>query len=264
MMNWIRDMIYTLFHAIIYPLLFIYEFIQWNRMTKKRKSLQETTDANSHNDSNNSRFEGDDELQRIRELNRSLTPSILQSIKMKNVAKKKILVLDLDETLIHSTPVEPFPQFKRFYQYRIDVYLDQDECSFYVSERPHLKHFMRKVCEWYEVVIFTASVQSYADPVIDRLECSDKISRRYFRESCANNQGVFIKDLAVLGCDLSRCIIVDNSHISYMWHPENAIPCTSWVADDDNDDELLRLLLLLDALRYMNDVRSVLTLRLKG
>lgn len=40
----------------------------------------------------------------------------------------------------------------------------------------------QQVCEWYKVVIFTASVQRYADPVIDRLDKSHKVYKRYYRE----------------------------------------------------------------------------------
>lgn len=73
---------------------------------------------------------------------------------------------------------------------------------------------------------------------------------------------MFIKDLSGICQDLSRCVILDNSPISYMWNQENAIPCESWMADNDDDQELLNLLPFLEALRYTSDVRNVLRLRL--
>jgi len=178
-----------------------------------------------------------------------------------------ILILDLDETLLHSSLQVPDPQFAHLYQYSINVYIDHVPVTFYVSERPYLKNFMKKVCDWYRVVIFTASVRNYADPVIDRLYYSDRIAGRFFRESCSQFEGMFIKDLTTVCGDngaegLSRCIIIDNSPISYMWNQENAIPCESWMADNENDQELLNLLPFLEALRYTSDVRNVLRLRL--
>jgi Dullard-like phosphatase family protein len=182
-----------------------------------------------------------------------------------------ILVLDLDETLLHSSLQAPEPQYAHLYQYSLNVYVDHVPCTFYVSERPYLKNFMKRVCDWYRVVIFTASVKHYADPVIDRLYYSDKISARYFRDSCKQFEGMFIKDLNTVvnqlcGSEngLKRCVIIDNSPISYLWHQENAIPCVSWMADNDNDQELLNLLPFLEALRFTADVRNVLRLRLSN
>lgn len=106
----------------------------------------------------------------------------LRDLQEKNEKKSKILVLDLDETLLHSSLQAPEPKFAHLYQYSINIYIDNTPCTFYVSERPYLKNFMKKVCDWYKVVIFTASVKHYADPVIDRLYYSEKIAARYFRE----------------------------------------------------------------------------------
>ena len=46
-----------------------------------------------------------------------------------------------------------------------------------------------------------------------------------------------MKDLSLLNRDLSQTIIVDNSPMSYIFHPENAIDCGSFI-DDLADIEL--------------------------
>jgi hypothetical protein len=170
----IKDYISALVYLLMLPVHTVVELVRENPKPPFR--LPMATVGEIREDIN------ENEEEKIRLLNKTLTNDVLLEIKEQNAKKRKILILDLDETLVHSTPIEPFPQFAHLYQYSIDIYIDNTECTFYVSERPHLKHFMRKVCQWFEVVIFTASVQSYADPVIDRLECSSKISRRYFRE----------------------------------------------------------------------------------
>jgi TFIIF-interacting CTD phosphatase-like protein len=44
-------------------------------------------------------------------------------------------------------------------------------------------HARMKVSEWYKVVVFTASMSEYADPVIDWLDQENRlISKRYFRQ----------------------------------------------------------------------------------
>jgi TFIIF-interacting CTD phosphatase-like protein len=63
-----------------------------------------------------------------------------KQIKLKNFRKTKILALDLDETLVHSSP----HRLSR-YNYTIEMYIDNVLCTFYVSERPHLHTFMKQV-----------------------------------------------------------------------------------------------------------------------
>jgi CTD nuclear envelope phosphatase 1 len=87
---------------------------------------------------------------------------------------------------------------------------------------------LTKVSKWYDCVIFTASVQEYADPVIDWLEAERKIFKaRYYRQHCTVENGAYIKDLSVIERDLGKVCILDNSPISYAWHegihPFNAV-----------------------------------------
>lgn len=76
-----------------------------------------------------------------------------------------------------------------------------------------------QVCKWFNLVVFTASVQEYADPVIDWLESERKFfSARYYRQHCTFRHGAFIKDLSAVEPDLSKVMILDNSPLSYMFH----------------------------------------------
>ena len=74
-------------------------------------------------------------------------------------------------------------------------------------------------------MIFTASVQEYADPVIDWLEAERKIFKaRYYRQHCTVENGAYIKDLSVIERDLGKVCILDNSPISYAWHEGRSPP----------------------------------------
>ncbi|KAJ2744960.1 Nuclear envelope morphology protein 1 [Coemansia sp. BCRC 34301] len=173
-------------------------------------------------------------------------------------AKRKTLVLDLDETLIHSSPQGSYRA-----HHRIEVVIDKVACLYYVYKRPHVDYFLRRVSEWYKVVVFTASLAEYADPVIDLLDSQNKlIEGRYFRESCVPHDSSYAKDLAAIDPDLSQIVLVDNSPLSYFINPTNGIPIQPWVNSDPKDEALLDLLPLLDALRFTDDVRSILSLRL--
>lgn len=128
--------------------------------------------------------------------------------------RKKTLVLDLDETLIHSLAKGG----KMSSGHMVEVKLDKHAILYYVHKRPYCDEFLRKASKWFHVVIFTASVQEYADPVIDWLEQERKYFKdRYYRQHCTFRNGAYIKDLSYVDKDLSRVLILDNSPMSYMY-----------------------------------------------
>ncbi|ORZ14741.1 HAD-like domain-containing protein [Absidia repens] len=167
-------------------------------------------------------------------------------------AGRKCLVLDLDETLVHSSfKIIPNPDFV------VPVEIDQQVHSVYVLKRPGVDEFMRKMGEIYEIVVFTASLSKYADPVLDKLDIHRVVKHRLFRESCFNHKGSYVKDLSQLGRDLAATLILDNSPTSYLFHPNSAAPVSSWF-NDPHDTELLDLVDFLEDLATVDDVTLIL------
>lgn len=99
----------------------------------------------------------------------------------------------------------------------------------------------------YEIVMFTASLSKYAEPLYSKLDPNRVTSTLLFREHCTFYNGMFVKDMARLGRKLENVIIIDNSPNSYLFQPENALPSISWF-DDKNDYELLEISKVLDKL----------------
>ncbi|KZT21376.1 NIF-domain-containing protein [Neolentinus lepideus HHB14362 ss-1] len=165
---------------------------------------------------------------------------------------RKCLVLDLDETLVHSS-------FKSIQQadYVVPVEIEYHWHNVYVIKRPGVDNFLKKMGEMYEVVVFTASLSKYADPVLDKLDIHHVVSHRLFRESCYNHRGNYVKDLSQLGRPIADTIILDNSPASYIFHPNNAVPVSSWF-NDPHDTELTDLCPFLADLGTVDDVRGVL------
>ncbi|KAF5834849.1 NLI interacting factor-like phosphatase-domain-containing protein [Dunaliella salina] len=108
-----------------------------------------------------------------------------------------------------------------------------------------------------KVVVFTASLGKYADPLLDWLDRDNVVRWRLFREACLPWEGNYVKDLSFLGRDLCDTIIVDNSPHSYVFQPENALPISTFI-DDMHDQDLLKLIPILDKLETVADVRSIL------
>lgn len=146
---------------------------------------------------------------------------------------QKTLVLDLDETLIHSLAKGGRMSSGHMVEVKLATPVTaavapgetittlgpQHPILYYVHKRPHCDEFLRKVCKWYRLVVFTASVQEYADPVIDWLEQERKFFQaRYYRQHCTLRNDAFIKDLSSVEPDLSKVMILDNSPTSYIFH----------------------------------------------
>jgi len=140
---------------------------------------------------------------------------------------QKTLVIDLDETLIHSLAKGGRMSSGHMVEVKLSSTVGyggttlgpQHPILYYVHKRPHCDDFLRKVCKWYNLVVFTASVQEYADPVIDWLEQERQyFSGRYYRQHCTFRNGAYIKDLSSVEPDLSKVMILDNSPLSYIFH----------------------------------------------
>jgi len=166
--------------------------------------------------------------------------------------QKKCMVIDLDETLVHSS-FKPINNA----DFIVPVEIDNTVHQVYVLKRPYVDEFLKRMGELYECILFTASLAKYADPVADLLDQWGVFRARLFRESCVYYRGNYVKDLNKLGRDLQQIVIVDNSPASYIFHPDNAVPVASWF-DDMNDNELMDLIPFFEKLSKMDNVYTVL------
>ena len=129
------------------------------------------------------------------------------------------LILDLDETLVH--------------------YIEEENRA-YVQVRPYADYFLSEMSKYFELVIFTAAAEDYADIVLNELDKNKVINYKLYRKHTEQINGFFIKDLSKLGRDLSKIVIVDNNKDNFNLQPENGLHICSFVGDQ-NDDELYHL-----------------------
>jgi CTD small phosphatase-like protein 2 len=64
--------------------------------------------------------------------------------------------------------------------------------------------------QYFEIVIFTAGTQEYADWALTYLENNGCIRHKLYRQHALPFNGYYVKDLSRLGRDLNKTLIVDN------------------------------------------------------
>eukprot|EP00400_MALV-I_sp_L67-5_P001135 gene1135-671_t len=144
------------------------------------------------------------------------------------------LVLDLDETLVHYVEEE-----------------NGDPSWFDV--RPYCHEFLQ-LCHsmGWELVVFTAATQDYADWVMGQLDHTGIVAHRLYRQHALPWGPIFVKDLSRLGRDLDKTLIIDNVRENFMFQHGNGIFILPWY--HNHDDTALRDLVPL--LREIISTRS--------
>ena len=115
-------------------------------------------------------------------------PETYTDPKSGNATSKPCLVLDLDETLVHSS-FRPVPNP----DYIIPVEIDGKVTDVYVLKRPWVDLFLTEMAEKYELVVFTASLAKYANPLMDKLDVHGVVRHRLFRDACYPSKGTTSK-----------------------------------------------------------------------
>lgn len=160
--------------------------------------------------------------------------------------------MDLDECLVHCVDEGE----------AADVHLvinlpDGELLTAGVNIRPGVQEMLEKLSKIYEIVIFTASQQSYADKIIDYIDSKQKnVHHRLYRNNCIRStSNIYIKDLRVVDRDLKNVIIVDNSPYAFASQLDNGYPITPFY-DCKEDEEISHLTEYLVKIQGVDDIRA--------
>nr|XP_016512587.1 PREDICTED: CTD nuclear envelope phosphatase 1 homolog isoform X1 [Nicotiana tabacum] len=188
--------------------------------------------------------------------------------------RRLTVVLDLDETLVCAYETSSLPNIVRTQAteaglkwFELECISSDKECDSkpkinYVTvfERPGLHDFLKELSEFADLVLFTAGLEGYARPLVDKIDLGNRFSMRLYRPSTTSTEyREHVKDLSCISKDLSRIVIVDNNPFSFLLQPLNGIPCIPFAAGQPHDIQLLEVILpLLKHLSQQKDVRPVL------
>jgi len=184
----------------------------------------------------------------------------------------------MDETLIHSVFLNEMQsliqadgaddkeayQLMRKFQQNADLFLqEKGHGNIAVFYRPGLHRFLYKLSEMCEVILWTAADRSYAKPLLDHIDPSGNLlPYRLFREHCVKKGNVkCAKDLELLGRDMRRVVLIDNSPKAAETSPKNAYLIKDFFGDP-SDQCLERAWQFLTELNLLNDIRQSLEMML--
>ncbi|OHT10951.1 NLI interacting factor-like phosphatase family protein [Tritrichomonas foetus] len=164
--------------------------------------------------------------------------------------KLKTLVLDLDETLIHSSDIPPHS--------KVDFFKSGDP-EFYVYKRPGLDAFLQIVKGMFETFIFTYGEKRYADPLLDVVCPFIDSDHRLYRDQCQFNNGSVHKDLDLFQRAEENLILVDDNQNCAKFHPKNTIVIPRWMGTPFDRCLIDWLPPILEKCAMSHDVRDVIT-----
>ena len=197
--------------------------------------------------------------------------------------KNYTLILDMDETLIHyfyskvETGGEPKygyfssdEEYGLFNNYLLNNNENQNGNINNLNNqylkigmfllRPYAKQFLHELNKYYEIAIFTTGTKEYCDRILQLLDLDNNLVKyRLYKHHIALNYGnVNVKDLSLLGRDLSKTIIVDNLEENFRLQPDNGLPIITWKGDI-NDFSLKYLTTILKniVINKVQDVRKI-------
>ena len=191
---------------------------------------------------------------------------------------KKILVIDLDETLIHTS-------FEKVQNPDLTIQLDSNinkknninnnknnipltkSVEAYIRIRPGVDQLLSQMSKYYDIYVYSASSKNYLNTIIKNIDKNNIIKQCYCRDDCIiyvedyeedfdkpNNKYKYIKDLKKINKELRNIVFIDNNTISFKLQEKNGIPIKSWYGDYE-DLELYKLIPILKNLSGFYDVR---------
>lgn len=166
----------------------------------------------------------------------------------------KLLVLDLDETLVHAaeTPLADSWDFS-FHCY-------------YVYKRPYLDRFIEYCLNNFQVAVWTSSSESYANEIVRNIfPDPTELKFIFARNKCVHRfdsefvDYYYLKDLnkvKKIGYSLKDIIAVDDSPEKFKRHYGNLVRIKPFEGGG-GDSELLRLINYLEVLKHADNIRTI-------
>ena len=198
-------------------------------------------------------------INKINKIKHILPKECVTYLSNRTPSSNKLILLDLDETLIHSDFDNKYTEHDSFIYVKDED--DNTSIKVNINIRPNVELFLRKLALYFDIAVFTSSVKDYANAIINKLDNNNKIFKFVLhREHCFNYGNMFyVKDLRILEdyISLEQVVIVDNNIFSFCNQIDNGILINSFF-DDKTDDHLSNVYnYLINNIFGINNVKEV-------
>ena len=166
--------------------------------------------------------------------------------------KKYTLILDLNKTL---------------------VYYNNEEGKINIKLRDGLFSFLSMIKIYYELISFSNEPKNITEAIIKEIESEKKYFDFYLnRENCILYENNLVKDISLIGRDISKVIIIDDDENCFKLNKENGIKISNYNGNNNDNIlfELKKILILIykknyDDIRialkdFSNDIKNKITL----
>jgi mitochondrial import inner membrane translocase subunit TIM50 len=160
----------------------------------------------------------------------------------KDIPVPHTLVLDLEKTLVSST-------WDRKHGWRH-------------AKRPGVDKFLHEMAQYYEIVLYSPSMETIADPVVTSLDKDACIMHRLYRDATYYKDGVHVKDLNRLNRSVKRMVVLDDNPEEVQFNKENLIRVKPYNDPNNRNDNTLERItpFLIEIVREgYNDIPALLS-----
>jgi CTD small phosphatase-like protein 2 len=171
---------------------------------------------------------------------------------------KKVLFLDIDETLVYCS-TDPIDS----YDLAFEIVFKGELQSIYVKKRPFLDEFLDTISKNFYCIVYSSAQSVYLEKLISEIDKEGRIKNFYERTNCIRVNGFYIKDLSIFetpDCKLKEMMILDDSIQAFAYQLNNGIPILKFDSKSE-DNELKNILPFLLKLSdpSVEDVRNLIS-----
>ena len=151
---------------------------------------------------------------------------------------KKVLVLDIDETLLNIEPLSFLRRFKKNYEeYEGSLIFNK----YYISPRPNVRAFLEAAKEHFDLIAFSVVEKEFTKQKLEKLGILNFFSKIYGKESLVEGKKILNVIANDLNKDIKDIIIIDDKP-NLIKEQNNVISISPWfIGNDKEDNELMKV-----------------------
>ena len=107
------------------------------------------------------------------------------------------------------------------------------------AKRPGVDKFLLDMAQYYEIVLYSPSIDGIAEPVVNELDKNGCIMHRIYRDGTYYHNGVHVKDISKLNRNMNRIIVIDDDLAECQFYPENVVKVKPYDDPSDRSDNTL-------------------------